>query len=148
MPAPDIAMISAQELTHMPDNMASDCRYAKPEHKQATRMLGYCLTLADTDTWLGAIEVLRARLDEGELTAMAFVTMKAQHPDNAALTAEAVLGRPGTPDVPFFSEMDQAIFWADSAEPGYIEACVLSGFNRMPQDRQAAFKDHINGGRA
>ena len=109
-------------------------------------MLGYCLTLADTDTWLGAIEVLRARLDEGELTAMAFVTMKAQHPDNAALTAEAVLGRPGTPDVPFFSEMDQAIFWADSAEPGYIDALCLSGFNRMQPDRQSAFLEYIQRG--
>ena len=122
-----------------------DANITNENHQRASRMLDYALTLGNTDTWLGAISVFRARLDEGELASLAYVILKALHPDNAALATEAVLGRPGTPDVPFISAMDQAAYWADWADPNYIEACVVTGFNRMPPDRQSAFLEHING---
>ena len=115
------------------------------DHQRATNMLGYALTLGDTDTWLCAVQVLKARLSDKELAELSYVSLKAQGPDNAAMTAEAVLGQFGTPMPPLISVMDEASFWADFADPKYVKACVIAGFNRMLDRDQIAFLDYIKG---
>ena len=119
--------------------------FANPDHKSASQSFGYALTLGNSDAWLGAINVFGFRLTESELASAGFAFLKAQNPENAALTAEAVLGQPCTPLPPLLSEMDEATFWADFADPRYIKACVLAGYNRMPVQDQVAFIDYVQG---
>lgn len=114
------------------------------DHERTTNMLGYALTMNDTDTWLGTVQVLKARLSDEELASLSYVTLKAQGPDNATMTAEAVLGRYGTPIPPLISVMDEAAHWADWAAPQYVTACVLAGYNRMSPSDQIAFLKHVN----
>lgn len=116
-----------------------------PNHKSASRMFGYALTLGDPDAWLGAVRVFRVRLTESELASAGFAILKAQDPEYAALTVEAVLGHPSTPRPPLLSEMDEAASWADWADYRYIKACILAGFNRMTIHDQAAFLDYVHG---
>ena len=121
---------------------------ASEDHHRAVQMLSYCLVLDSSDTWLGAIHVFRARLTSPELAALAFVTLRALGWDGASKIVEAVQGRPGTPLPPFLSAMDEASFWADLADPEYIKACVLAGFEQMSPQDQAAFLDYAQGRKA
>jgi hypothetical protein len=120
-------------------------RFDNLDHKSASKTFRYALTLGDADSWLGAINVFRLRLNEHELVSAGFAFLEAQNPENAMLTAEAVLGQQGTPLPPLLSKMDESIFWANIAEPEYINACVLAGYNRMPGPYQVAFIDYVNG---
>ena len=119
--------------------------FTNPDHISASQTFGYALTLGGSDAWLGAINVFRVHLTENELASAGFAFLKAQNPENAAITAEAVLGHTDTPLPPLLSEMDEATFWADIADPRYIKACVLAGYNRMPICDQVAFIDYVNG---
>lgn len=119
--------------------------FIRPDHKSAMQTFGNALTLGNSEAWEGAINVFEAHLTDHELAAAGYAFLKAQIPENAALTAEAVLGRPDTPLPPLMSEMDEATFWADIADPRYIKACVLAGYNRMPVQDQVAFIDYVNG---
>lgn len=118
------------------------------DHRRVSDMLGYALTLNDPDTWMGTVQVFKARLSEAELAALSWVSLKAQGPDNAAMTAEAVLGQFGTPIPPLISAMDEAAHWADWAAPTYVKAVVLAGFNRMSAGEQADFLDFVQGRKA
>ncbi|MEP2027160.1 MAG: hypothetical protein ABJI96_00465 [Paracoccaceae bacterium] len=119
--------------------------FTNPDHKSAVRTFGNALTLGDSEAWLGAIRVFEARLTDHELAAASYALLKAQCPDNVALITDAVLGHKDTPLPPLLSEMDEATFWADIADPGYIKACVLAGYNRMPVRDQAAFIEYVQG---
>ena len=118
------------------------------DHKRALLMLDYCFFLDQTDIWLGAVQVLRARLTPSERAALAYVSQMSQDAPNAALTAQAIGGHPGTPLSPFMSAMDEAAFWADIADLTYIKAVVLASYNRMPSQDQAAFLDYVHGKKA
>ena len=61
------------------------------DHQRASNMLRFALTLDNTDTWLGMIQVLKARLSSRELAALSFVALKAQRPEDAAATVKAAL---------------------------------------------------------
>ena len=61
------------------------------DHKRASDMLGYALTLNDTDTWMGTVQVFKTRLSCHELAALSFVALMAQNLDDATLTAETAL---------------------------------------------------------
>lgn len=129
--------MTSQDHNFKPTTPAAD-------HTRASKMLGYALTLNDPDTWLGTIQVFKARLSDTELAALSYVTQKAQAPGDALMTAEAVFGRFGTPVPPLISAMDEAAHWADWASPCYVKACVLAGFNRMSSKDQLAFLDYVN----
>lgn len=118
------------------------------DHQRASNMLGYALALNDLDTWMGTVQVLKKRLSDHELAALSFAALKAQKPEHAAMTAEAVFGLFATPAPPLISAMEEASNWADHAEPGYVKACVLAGYNRMPPKDQAAFLSFVQGRKA
>lgn len=115
------------------------------DHKRAENMFGFALMFHDTDTWLGMIPVLKARLTPHERVALLFVSLSALKPEDAAMTVEAVFGQRGTPLPPLISAMDDASFWADFTDLKYIKACVLAGYNRMPLSDQIAFLDYVQG---
>lgn len=114
------------------------------DHQRALSMLGFAFELDETDTWLGTVGVLKARLSDHELAALSFVALKAQKPDDATMTAEAVLGQFDTPVPPLVSAMDEAAHWADWAAPNYVKAVVLAGYNRMSAKDQSAFLDFVD----
>jgi hypothetical protein len=118
------------------------------DHQRASGMLGFALDLGETDVWLGAIQVWQARLNSHELTSLSYTALKAQTPEDAARTVEAVFGQSGTPLPPLISPMDDASFWADFTDSKYIKACVLAGFNRMPISDQTAFIEFVQGRKA
>jgi len=85
-------------------------KHIKAEYLATTRMIGNALTLGDLETWFGLIDVFRARLSPNELASLGYAVLKALGPENASLTAKAVLGRLGTPYPPLMSAMDDAAF--------------------------------------
>ncbi|MEG3663074.1 hypothetical protein [Celeribacter halophilus] len=114
--------------------------------KRAARSVGYALWLDSEDEWCGLPVILRARLDERQRAALAFMALKSLDRDKAMQTAEAALHTgAGSPQAPLFGVMDQAAFWADMAEPEELEAYCLASFNAMQRPRQAAFLDFVRG---
>ena len=120
-------------------------KYANDAHQRVVRMLDYCLILDSSDIWLGLVRVLKARLSASELEDLSFASLRAQEPGRAELVVEAVFGRSGTPLPPLLSVMDEASYWADCADPRYINACVLAGYNRMSPEDKSAFLDCMRG---
>ena len=116
------------------------------DHQRASNMLGYALTLGDTDVWLGAVNVWRASLTDHELASLSLSVLLAQKPEHAAMTAVAALCRSGGPMPPLISAMDEAAFWADFAGIADIKACVLAGYNRLPGPDQQAFINYVRQG--
>lgn len=114
--------------------------------KRASRAFGYALWLNSTDHWLGFKTILQARLSPSERAALAFVALKSLDPDDAVATADAALPvGMCAPVAPVFNHMDEAAFWADTAEPEALDAYCLASFNRMAPGRQAAFMDFVKG---
>ena len=114
-----------------------------PAHQSVAKAICYALTLEHADAWAGLPVILRARLTERELGALAYVALRAMDADNAAQVAGAFGGGAGMPGAPFLNHMDQAAFWADMAVPGELDAYCLASFNRMAPTRQAAFLNFI-----
>ena len=124
-----------------------------PAHQSVARAICYALTLEHSDAWAGLPVILRARLDERERGALAYVALRAMDAENAAQVAGAFIasgklchlntGGAGMPGAPLFSHMDQAAFWADLAAPAELDAYCLASFNRMAPARQAAFLNYI-----
>ena len=111
-----------------------------------SRSLGYCLELDDLDAWLGFATILRARLNVRERVALAYIALRALPAHRAQSAAEAAIGvGAGQPIAPFYNYMDEAAFWADMAAPDEREAYCLASFKAMPQERQAAFLDFVQG---
>ncbi|MGR3562949.1 MAG: hypothetical protein ACU0FH_16760 [Heliomarina sp.] len=52
------------------------------------------------------------------------------------------------PIAPLFNHIDEAGFWAMSAQPEEIEAYCLATFNAMPVARQRAFLEYAQGRQA
>ena len=117
-------------------------------HKRASRILGYALTLEDTDAWQGVKTVWAARLDLTELAGIAFAALRALPPDTREATARAALfdhDEAGMPLPPFGLVMEDARWWASIAARRELKAYALATFEAMsPQDR-AAFLSHIQG---
>ena len=128
------------------DNLMEQIKpFTNPDHTSAVQTFSHALTLGNSDAWLGAIRVFAARLTDHELAAAAYALLKAQDPENAALITDVVLGYRDTLLPPLLSEMDEATFWADIADPRYIKACVLAGYNRLPLQDQTAFIEYVQG---
>ena len=110
-------------------------------------MLAYALTLGNEETWWMTSAVWAQRLTHKERGALAFASLHSCDEDVTRLVCEAVFdcSAGGTPTPPFLSPMDDASHWADSADPRYIKACVLAGYNRMPPSEKTAFLDFVLG---
>ena len=134
-----------------PDAPPAECRKGgssfgkqiKPEHKRMSRILGYTLTLGDTEAWSGFCLLASARLTVAERAALAFMALKSLNREDARETAEAALAGIGAPITPLFDHFDEAMHWADFAEADQIEAYCMATFNRMSPDRQAEFLRHV-----
>ncbi|SFF17101.1 hypothetical protein SAMN04488523_1257 [Sulfitobacter brevis] len=119
--------------------------------KRVSRSLGYCLLLDDLDAWLGLTTILRARLSSTERAALAYVGLKALPPHEAQRAAEAALGATtaaGHPIAALLNHIDEAAFWADMATPDEHEAYCLASFKAMPNERQSAFLNFVQGRQA
>lgn len=66
--------------------------YAKDAHKAVARMVGYALTLGDSDSYLALSDVLALRLTDQERAGLAYAALRALDTDNAENIAAAVLG--------------------------------------------------------
>lgn len=118
---------------HMPD-----------AYKQVARALGYTLLLGGADDWHGLTVVLTVRLTPKERVAMAWAALRSLTLDQIVEVVETVLpDRTGRPISPLFTEVEDAAFWADMAEPTALEAYCLASFNAMPAPRQTAFLDFV-----
>ncbi len=66
-----------------------------PDHiKRVSRSVGYALWLDTSDDWLGLPVILRARLDERQRAALAFMALKSLDYETACQTAGAALSVP------------------------------------------------------
>jgi len=121
---------------HIPDSI-----------KRAVRSIGYAIWLDDTDSWMGLVPILQARLAPHQRAALAFVALKALDSTTAKETASAALSYPSAqqPIAPLHDHMAEAAFWADMAEPEALEAYCLASFNRMAPARQTAFLEFAQG---
>jgi len=129
-----------------PDRLNARSKYCDPAHKAVARMVGYVLTLGTEAAWHG-LTIVFLRLTDHERAGLAFATLRSMDKAQARLTFEAAMGCTGAgmPQAPLFNHMDQAMFWADMAEPASLAAYCLASFNAMPRGRQAAFLDHVHG---
>ncbi|WPZ28251.1 hypothetical protein T8A63_11325 [Sulfitobacter sp. OXR-159] len=115
-------------------------------YKRVSRCVSYCLLLADAAAWHGLTVVLTARLTQKERLAMAWAVLRSLTPKQIVALAETVLpDATSSPIAPLFNHMDEAVSWADVAEPEALEAYCLASFNAMPQPRQAAFLEFAKG---
>ncbi|SEK08211.1 hypothetical protein MAA5396_04767 [Marinovum algicola] len=67
-------------------------RWAKPQHKAAARMMGYCLTLGTSGGWVGFSQWAKVRLAPEERAALAFMALRSLDHETACMTADAALG--------------------------------------------------------
>lgn len=120
-----------------------------PEHiKKVSRSIGYALWLNGENQWLGLELVIPAHLDQQQREALAYMALKSLSYDDAKSIAESVLDiGAGQPIAPLLNYMDEALFWADMAFPEELDAYCLASFERMDPARQAAFLEHVQGGK-
>lgn len=64
-------------------------RYAKARHKRVARMVGYCLTAGDPQTWGGLSAVITVRLTPLEVASLAFAALRALEPAERELVLSA-----------------------------------------------------------
>ena len=119
--------------------------YAKPAHKKVARVVGYALTLGSADAWANAVAIFAARLTEAERAGLAWAALRSLPPAEAEDVAKALFGGAGQPVPPLFNFMDQAAHWAGWAAPAELDAYCLAAFRAMPQPRQAAFLEYVQG---
>lgn len=119
--------------------------YAGGRHGRATRILGYCLTLNAPDTWLGATAIWKKCLTMAEIVGLAYSVMSGLPREIAVIVTESALEGAGQPHAPLLGFVDQAIFWADMAEPKELEAYCLASFAQMKPRRQKAFLEYVQG---
>lgn len=109
----------------------------------------HALAIGTQDAWWALIPDLLVKLTPYQCASLAFLALKTLDADIAAQVAEAVLQRgAGQPIAPLFNHMDEAAFWADMAEPEELEAYCLASFKAMPDYRQSAFLDFVQGRQA
>ena len=96
------------------------------------------------------LQTIRSQMSNEERAAQAFSSLIALGADNAECIATAALEhlQAGAPIPPLFSPMDEAVFWADMATPGELDAYCLASFNRMAPQRQGAFLSFVDRGMA
>lgn len=112
-------------------------------HRRASKMLALALHADNSDIWIDAPIVWRARLTEAEVVAIAHSALRALDNDHCTMVCAAVLGSSKTPMVPLLSEMDEAAHWADFADYPTVKACILAGYNRLGLADQTAFLNHV-----
>lgn len=72
-------------------------RHIRPPYKAVSLSLGYALTVGEFECWQAFSVAIQVRLTESERAALAFSALRAQSPDQAAITADVVLnGAPET----------------------------------------------------
>ena len=122
-------------------------KYMPDAYKRVARMVGYTLSLgADADNWHGLTVVLTARLTSQERAAMAWAVLRSLTSEQIVDVAQAVLPEGSSaPIAPLFNHMDEAAFWADTAEPEALEAYCFTSFNAMPASRKVAFLEFVQG---
>jgi hypothetical protein len=121
-------------------------KYMPDAYKRVARTVGYSLLLTDADAWHGLTVVLTARLTPQERGAMAWAVLRSLTPEQVVAVAETVLPEGSSaPIAPLFNHMEEAVFWADMAEPEALEAYCLASFKAMPAPRKAAFLEFVQG---
>jgi hypothetical protein len=124
---------------------SSFSKLIKDRHKRAARMLGYVLTADNRPAWAAAALVWEARLDPAERYDLARSVMLAMRPeDNEALVADLLSGA-GYPLPTFLDPLDDAQWWADTANPAELRAYALAAFMAMPQRDRLDFLEYVQG---
>jgi hypothetical protein len=122
-------------------------RTEKDPIEQAAHAFLCALKLDAYDAWSAASVVWNELLDPAQRATLAFMALKALDTNDAEEVVVAALEHTGAgiPLPVLLSYMDDAAFWADLATPKEIEAYCFVTFNRMPEERQAAFLDFVLG---
>ncbi|KPP85802.1 MAG: hypothetical protein HLUCCO07_01765 [Rhodobacteraceae bacterium HLUCCO07] len=119
-------------------------KFMKPAHKRMARILGYALTLGDHQGWEAFSALAQARMTDQERAALAWAALKSLDPDQAEMTAAAVLGSADAPLPPFLGGMEEARSWASYANRSELKAYALATYEALGPSDQAAFHRHIN----
>lgn len=123
--------------------MSSLGKIMKPAHKRMSRMIGYCLTLGNSDDWSNFSDVAAVRLTREERVAMAFAALRSLTPSDAETTASAAIGAAGEPLPAFLGNMDEARTWAAFASRAELKCYAAAAFEAMSHADQTAFLRHI-----
>ena len=107
-------------------------------------MLGYVLTIGTAKAWLDFSRVIAARLEDREITGLAFAALTALDPNIRHDTAKAALRAAGAPLPAFLGGMDDARWWASVASSAELKSHALAAFEAMSPSDQAAFYRHIS----
>ncbi|KKL88532.1 hypothetical protein LCGC14_1923740 [marine sediment metagenome] len=118
-------------------------RYGKSAHKAVSRMIGYTLTLGDTDAFFALSDLLSLRLSDFERAGLAYAALMALSPEHRELAVQAAYSGADTPCPTLLHPMAEARAWASIASRSELKAHALAAFERMPADEQAAFFQHI-----
>lgn len=112
-------------------------------HQRAARMFGCVLHGGDSETWMDADIVWRARLTEKERVAMAYSFLKSLDPDQREMVVDCVFASHGMPLPPFMDHAKEACDWAAFADEEQVRTTALACFNEMSLSDQADFLSHV-----
>lgn len=108
-----------------------------------SKMIGYCLTLGDTEAWGNFSYVAALRLSVSERSALAFAALNTLEPEQTEAVAAASLRAAGAPLPAFLGGMEDARHWASFASRSELKAYALAAHDAMSAKDQAAFFQHI-----
>jgi hypothetical protein len=108
-------------------------------HRRAARAIEHALVADSPEAWQMMVPVLGTRLTPPECASLAWASMTAAHPQDAALVAHAVLGEAGPPMTAFAAIWPEARAWASEASNAERRAYAAAAVQRMPASTRAAF---------
>jgi predicted outer membrane lipoprotein len=115
-----------------------------PDHKDASKMLGYCLASGRPATWTLFTKFAALALTDEERAALAFAALNSLSLEHAEMASAASLRAAGAPLPPFLGGMDDARFWASCASRSELKAYAAAAYEAMTPADQAAFFRHIS----
>lgn len=115
----------------------------KSAHKRMSRVLGYVLTLNNSESWFEFRQLAKARLTEQERSSLAIAALQSLSPELMEAVIEACAGGAGYPLPAMLGQMDDARFWASHANRRELKAYALAAYDALPVHEQNAFYQHI-----
>ena len=125
--------------------MSSIRKYASAAHRKIAKVIGLALIANDSHAWLQVKLLLRVHLSAQERAALAFASMSSLDKDQRAAVARSTIpnSQIGAP-LPTLDDLQvDAGWWAGNATNDELQVYLMACFNALDDQKQRAFKQHI-----
>ena len=125
--------------------MSSIRKYASAAHRKIAKVIGLALIANDSHAWLQVKLLLRVHLSAQERAALAFAAMSSLDKDQRAAVARSTIpnSQIGAP-LPTLDDLQvDAGWWAANATNDELQVYLMACFNALDDQKQRAFKQHI-----